>query len=118
MTELSPALVERLERLARLWRQEQATARAQFVASRQGTSLATRVARGRTVFAASQEIRQGHAGPAPDSFDLMIHIAEEGGPMKLVRLFLGADGQSPVEPFTHLFELRDKRWVIVRESAA
>ncbi len=46
MTELSPALALRLERLAQLWRQEQATARAQFVASRQGTSLATRVARG------------------------------------------------------------------------
>lgn len=35
-----------LERLGRLWRQEQATARARFVAAREGTTLATRVARG------------------------------------------------------------------------
>lgn len=46
MTEVSLPLAERLLRLARLWRQEQATARARFVAARQGTSLATRVTRG------------------------------------------------------------------------
>ena len=40
------AIHDELERLGGLWRQEQATARAQFAAARAGTSLAARVARG------------------------------------------------------------------------
>ena len=40
------AIADDLERLLALWRQEQASARAQFAAARRGTSLATRVARG------------------------------------------------------------------------
>jgi hypothetical protein len=39
-------ITDELTRLDGLWRQEQATARAQFAAARAGTSLATRVARG------------------------------------------------------------------------
>src|SRR4051794_3496534 len=40
------AIADELERLAGLWRQEQATQRAQFAAAREGTTLAARVARG------------------------------------------------------------------------
>ncbi|HVV82788.1 MAG TPA: AAA domain-containing protein [Kofleriaceae bacterium] len=39
-------IADELERLAALWRKEQATARAQFAAAREGTTLGTRVARG------------------------------------------------------------------------
>ena len=42
----TPTIVDELTALSALWRQEQATARAQFAAARAGTSLATRVARG------------------------------------------------------------------------
>ena len=58
--------------------------------------LVSDFARRRTAFAAPQQVGQGDACPAPNSFDLMIHVAEERYPMKLIRRLLFFDGGSPV----------------------
>src|SRR5439155_740365 len=58
--------------------------------------LAGDMARRCTAVAAPQQVGQCDARPCPNSLDLMIHVAEERRPTKVIALLLFCDGGSPV----------------------
>src|SRR5688572_9859564 len=107
---------ELLDRMAALWRQERATARAQFEAARQSTTLARRVTRGLAVD--DLIVAEEQAAPrdrvralliVPDRIDLDALRIGPGDPVLL------GDGQPQTPPLRGVLMRRDRQrlWVMV-----